>query len=113
MVRMKFTVAVLVWGLLTTLVSFDAAESQVGQSQGLVNPDLANEKELLVLPHMNASLVKSIMEQRPFLTMSEYNALLAKSLTKEQLTELYGKAFIQLNLNTASEEEILMIPGLG
>lgn len=113
MVRMKFTVAVLVWGLLAMLVSFDAVESQVGQSQGLVNPDLANEKELLVLPHMNASLVKSIMEQRPFLTMSEYNALLAKSLTKEQLTELYGKAFIQLNLNTASEEEILMIPGLG
>jgi DNA uptake protein ComE-like DNA-binding protein len=39
--------------------------------------------------------------------------LLAKSLKKEQLAELYGKTFIQINLNTASDEEIMLIPGLG
>jgi DNA uptake protein ComE-like DNA-binding protein len=38
---------------------------------------------------------------------------LAKALSKDQLTELYGKMFVQLNLNSASEEEILLIPGLG
>jgi DNA uptake protein ComE-like DNA-binding protein len=38
---------------------------------------------------------------------------LAKSLSKEQLAELYAKMFVQLNLNTASQEEILMIPGVG
>ena len=92
---------------------FSAVESQVGQPQGLVNPDLASEKELLALPHMNATIVKSIMDQRPFLNMSEFNALLAKSLKKEQLAELYGKTFIQINLNTASDEEILLIPGVG
>ena len=85
---------------------------QVGQSQ-LVNPDLASEKELLTLPHLNAAIVKSIAEQRPFLQMTDLNALLAKSLSKEQLAELYGKMFVQINLNGASQEEILMIPGTG
>jgi len=113
MSRIKFTARVLAVGFLATLVFFNAVQSQVGQSQGMVNPELANEKELLALPHMNPALVKSTVEQRPFLTMSEFNALLAKSLTKEQLTELYGKTFIQLNLNTASDAEILLIPGLG
>ena len=86
--------------------------AQVGQSQ-LVNPDLANEKELLALPHLNGAIVKTIIDQRPFLQMVDLNALLAKSLSKEQLAELYGKMFVQINLNSASQEEILMIPGTG
>jgi DNA uptake protein ComE-like DNA-binding protein len=86
--------------------------AQVGQSQ-LVNPDLANEKELLALPHLNGAIVKTIIDQRPFLQMADLNAVLAKSLSKEQLAELYGKMFVQINLNSASQEEILMIPGTG
>ena len=88
------------------------AFAQVGKSE-LINPDLASEKELLTLPHMNAGLVKSVIEQRPFTNMASLHGLLAKSLSKEQLNELYGKMFVQLNLNSASEDEILLIPGLG
>ena len=88
-------------------------QAQAGRSGGLVNPDLASEKELLALPHMNAKIVKEIIERRPFLKMADLNALLAQSLNKGQLAELYGKMFVQINLNTASEEEILMIPGTG
>jgi DNA uptake protein ComE-like DNA-binding protein len=86
---------------------------QVGRSPGLVNPDLANEKELLALPHMSAPLVKGIIECRPFLKMSDLNSFLAQSLSKEQLAELYGRMFVQVNLNTATQEEILLIPGVG
>lgn len=94
------------------LSAMSLTHGQVGQSQ-LVNPDLASEKDLLGLPHMSPAIVKSIVEQRPFLQMADLNALLAKSLSKEQLAELYGKMFVQINLNTATQEEILMIPGAG
>jgi DNA uptake protein ComE-like DNA-binding protein len=107
----RFTVAMI--GALALIFSFASfGQSQVGQSQ-LVNPDLANEKELSALPHMNAALVKNILEQRPFLQMADLHALLAKSLNKDQLAELYTKVFVQINLNSASQEEILMIPGTG
>jgi DNA uptake protein ComE-like DNA-binding protein len=86
--------------------------SQVGTSQ-LVNPDLASEKDLLALPHMNAAIVKSILAQRPFLQMADLQVLLGKSLNKDQLAELYGKMFVQINLNSASNDEILLIPGTG
>ena len=87
--------------------------AQVGRSEGLVNPDLASEKELLTMPYLNVTIVRSIMERRPFLKMTDLNSLLAQSLSKEQLAELYGKMFVQINLNTATDEEILIIPGTG
>lgn len=86
---------------------------QVGRSQGLLNPDLASEKELLVVPHMNTAIAKGILERRPFLAMTDFNALLSQSLNKEQLETLYGKMFVQINLNNATDDEILMIPGTG
>jgi len=107
----RFTSTII--GALALIFSFAGfGQSQVGHSQ-LVNPDLASEKELLALPHMNAAIVKSILEQRPFLQMAELNGLLAKWLNKGQLADLYSKMFVQINLNSASQEEILMIPGTG
>ncbi len=107
--RMTATMVALVLALALSNIG----QAQVGRSEGLVNPDLANERELLSLPHMNATLVKDIMERRPFLKMSDLNSFLAPSLRKEQLAELYGKMFVQINLNTATQEEILLIPGVG
>jgi DNA uptake protein ComE-like DNA-binding protein len=89
------------------------AEGQVGRQQGLIDPNIAGEKELLALPHLNATIVKGIMERRPFLSITDLNSFLSQSLKKEQLTELYAKTFIHINLNTASREEILLIPGMG
>lgn len=98
---------------LALLLAFcGAANAQAGKSE-LVNPDLASEKELLALPHMTPALVKTLIERRPFLKMADLNAALAPSLKAEQLTELYGKMFVQINLNNATDEEILMIPGAG
>jgi DNA uptake protein ComE-like DNA-binding protein len=107
--RISFGVIIAV---VLALSAISLTHAQVGQSQ-LVNPDLASEKDLLALPHMNATIVKSILEQRPFLQMTDLHALLSKTLTKEQLAELYGKMFVQINLNTATNEEILLIPGTG
>ena len=89
------------------------AYAQLGRQQGLVEPNMATEQELSALPHMNATLVKGILERRPFLSMKELDTFLAASLSKEQLTELYGKMFLHINLNSASADEIRMIPGAG
>jgi DNA uptake protein ComE-like DNA-binding protein len=88
-------------------------EGQAGRRQGMLDPNIASEKELLAMPHLNATIVKGIIELRPFLSMTDLNSYLSQSLKKEQLAELYAKMFIHLNLNTATREEILMIPGVG
>ncbi len=95
------------------LTGGNMAQAQVGKPQGLVYPNVASEKELLALPHMNPAIVKAIMEERPFTGMSQLNALLSKSLNTNQLTDLYVKLFEPINLNNATEAEIMLIPGMG
>ena len=87
--------------------------AQLGRQTGLLDPNIATEQQLAALPHMNAALAKSIVDGRPFLSMTDVNALLSKSLSKEQLVELYARVFLHINLNTASEAEMLLIPNLG
>jgi len=89
------------------------ATAQVGRLPGMVDPNLATEQQLLALPHMTPVLAKAIREGRPFLSMVALNELLAKSLSADQRTALYGKMFVHINLNTAPKQEILLIPGVG
>ena len=94
--------------------AFSAATAQVGRNQGgVLDPNVATEQQLTALPGMNATIVKSVVDQRPFLGMLELDSLLGKSLTREQRTALYSTLFIAINLNTASRNEILLVPGVG
>ena len=87
--------------------------AQVGQGS-IVDLNTVAEKELLALPHMTPAIVKGLIEKRPFGSIVEVNAYLTgHSLTPAQLAEVYGKAFIHVNLNTGTREEILLIPGAG
>jgi DNA uptake protein ComE-like DNA-binding protein len=90
-----------------------AAEAQVGKRETVLDPNVASEKELLALPHMNATLAKGLLGRRPFLSMTDLDAFLKPSLNDQQRTDLYRRMFVAVNLNTASEQEILLIPGLG
>ena len=87
--------------------------AQVGKSVTIVDANIVSEKELAGMPHLNAALVKSIVDARPFPSITELDALLSKGLKREQITELYGRLFVHLNLNTATREQILLIPNAG
>ena len=80
----------------------------------LVNPNTATEAQLATLPHLNAALAKTLVGKRPFANMTAVDTLLSgQGLTRPQLTELYGRMFIPLDINTAADAEILLIPNLG
>ncbi len=90
-----------------------AAHSQVGNNMGVLNPNLASVDEMAALPHMNAEIASAIVEHRPHLTMLPLNEMLSQHLSAAQRDELYAKLFVPINLNAASEEEILLVPGVG
>jgi len=96
-----------------TLTLAPDGQAQVGQNMGVVNPNTAGESDLTGLPHLNSALVDGMLERRPFLGMTELDAFLGASLSSEQREELYVQLFLPINLNSASDEEIDMVPGVG
>jgi DNA uptake protein ComE-like DNA-binding protein len=90
------------------------AAAQVGKSQGVVDANTAPEKDLLAMPHMTPAIVKGLLEKRPFASITDLNGyLLGQKLTQEQAMAFYEKAFVHINLNTATPQEILLVPGAG
>jgi DNA uptake protein ComE-like DNA-binding protein len=106
------TTAVLVIALIAAAGSM--ASAQVGQSLGVVDANTATEQVLLTAPGMTPAIVKALVAARPFGNIIELNTfLLGQKLTQGQANAFYGKAFVHINLNTASREEILFVPGAG
>jgi DNA uptake protein ComE-like DNA-binding protein len=88
-----------------------ALQAQVGK--GLIDPNVASEQQLAGLPNMTPAIAKALVEKRPFMSITDLNTvLLAQKLTKEQAADFYRKAFVHINLNTATRDEILLIPGI-
>jgi DNA uptake protein ComE-like DNA-binding protein len=116
-VRMKIFGSRLRVSMGTFVVAVLAAtpvEAQVGKSQGVVDVNTISEKDLAALPHMTPESVRGIMDKRPFESPVQLNALLLEQKLKpEQAAEFYRKAFVHINLNKATSEEIMLIPGAG
>ncbi len=103
----------LVVGTVLLLCQISLLQAQLGKQQGLLDPNTAKPEELAKLPHFNEAKAKALIAERPFLSMKQLNQHLTASLSAEQVTEVYGKLFLHLNLNSASDAEIRMIPGVG
>jgi DNA uptake protein ComE-like DNA-binding protein len=100
--------------LLAVAAAAVPARAQVGKSLGVVDANTAPEKDLLAMPHMTPAIVKGLIEKRPFASITDLNAyLLGQKLTQEQANAFYEKAFVHINLNTATAAEILLVPGAG
>lgn len=109
MIRLKLLSAVFVLVLTVPAV----VQGQAGRRGDVLDANTASETQLLSVPGLTPAIVKNIVARRPFLQMTDLDAVLAPSLGAEQRTEVYRRLFVQINLNTSSDAEILLIPGLG
>jgi hypothetical protein len=100
--------------LIMTLLFTANAIAQVGKSVTIADANVIAEADLAKLPHMNAAIAKALVSKRPFLSMTALDMFLqSQGLSRMQLNELYGRLFLHINLNTASDAEIQLIPNLG
>ena len=96
-----------------TALLWSVAQAQVGTNEGVLNPNVADEDQLEGVIHLDPELVGNIVAGRPFSGTAELDALLSGALNENQRAEVYGRLFVPINLNSAPEEEILLVPGVG
>lgn len=108
MTRSRVALAVLL-----VLVLAGPGMGQVGGHEQLLNPNLASVEELAGVPHVDGARAEAIVAGRPYLDMTSLHAVAGAGLSEEQLDELYAALWLPIDLNSASEAEIGLIPGVG
>jgi DNA uptake protein ComE-like DNA-binding protein len=88
--------------------------AQVGKAVTIADANLIPEADLAMLPGVTPAIAKNLVSKRPFASVTGLDQFLTSAgLTREQITTLYGRMFVHINLNTGTREEILLIPGVG
>jgi DNA uptake protein ComE-like DNA-binding protein len=90
-----------------------AADSAALATGPLINPNEATREQLLALPGIEPTLADALINARPYQNMLEVDQMLALRLDEAQREAVYNRLWYPIDLNTASGEEILLIPGIG
>jgi radical SAM superfamily enzyme with C-terminal helix-hairpin-helix motif len=73
---------------------------------------LATAAALAALPGMSDSVTLAVIAGRPYSSMVALDRILARHLSEQWRDSVYTRVWIPLDLNTASSEEIVLIPGV-
>ena len=78
-----------------------------------INLNTATKEEILLVPGAGTRMTHEFAEYRPWKTWAQFDKEIGKYVGPEATAQLAQYCFIPLNLNTATDEEILTIPGAG
>lgn len=78
----------------------------------IVDANTASEAQLRGLAGVTPAIAAAIVEGRPYADATAFAAALGKATSKDAAAELMTRVFVPVNLNTASEEAIRLIPGM-
>lgn len=94
------------------LLALFAIATPVAAQSTLVNANTATAAEISTVPGL-AGLAASIIAKRPYANPTALDAVLAEGkITPEQRKLIYTRLWAPLNLNTATADDIMLIPGM-
>jgi DNA uptake protein ComE-like DNA-binding protein len=88
------------------------ADAQVGTPGDLIDPNLAEVGELAAVPQVGKDLADAMVDARPFTSAEQLDELLSETRDEVQRSEIYKRLFRQIDLNSAAEGAIMLIPGM-
>lgn len=90
----------------------EAAPAEAAEPD-FVSPNDATADALAAVPGMTQAAADALVAGRPYADMLAVDAVLAQHLDEVTRETVYAGLWLPLDLNAASEEEILLIPGVG
>ena len=78
-----------------------------------INLNTATREEILIVPGAGNRMAREFAEYRPWKTFAQFHKEIGKYVKPEEVARLEQYVFIPLNLNTATDEEMMTIPGVG
>ncbi len=78
-----------------------------------VNVNLAPDEELQLVPGMTAATIAAVKNGRPYKTLAQFRTGVAAAIGEHAVAALDPFVFVPINLNTASDADIMSIPRMG
>lgn len=82
-------------------------------TSGMMDPNSASAGDLAAIPGVTAAIASAVTAGRPYANMVALDKVLATSLSEQQRDTAYTRLWTPIDLNTATDAEILLIPGIG
>ncbi|HEX6058079.1 MAG TPA: hypothetical protein VFZ11_03590 [Gemmatimonadaceae bacterium] len=92
----------------------DSAAGATESEAAFLDPNAATPEQLATIPGVDSAAAAAIVAGRPYRDMVAVDRVLAEArLSEEQRDTVYTRLWRPLDLNTATGDEILLIPGVG
>jgi DNA uptake protein ComE-like DNA-binding protein len=82
-------------------------------TSAFLDPNAVSEEQLLTLPGMDSAAAQALVSGQSYDNMLAVDRALASHLTEAERDSLYTRLWKPIDLNSASAEEIMLIPGVG
>ena len=90
-----------------------ASAGSTEASTTFLDPNTATREQLLALPGMDSAAAEAVLRGRQYDNMAAVDRALASHLSEAERDSVYTRLWRPIDLNTASKDEILLIPGVG
>jgi DNA uptake protein ComE-like DNA-binding protein len=78
-----------------------------------VNLNTGTGEEILLIPGAGKRMVREFDEYRPWVSWAQFDKEIGKYVDQKEVERLKQYVFIPINLNTATDDVFLTIPGVG
>ena len=78
-----------------------------------INLNTAPRDEILLIPGVGERIAHEFEEYRPYKMLAQFRKEIGKYVDQKEVARLEQYVFIPINLNTATDADILSIPGMG
>lgn len=78
-----------------------------------INLNTASKEEILLIPGVGPRMLHEFEEYRPYKNLAQFHREIDKYVDDAELARLEQYVFVPINLNSASDADILTIPGVG
>jgi len=78
-----------------------------------INLNTASRDEILLIPGVGPKIAHEFEEYRPYKILAQFRKEIGKYVDAKEVARLEQYVFVPINLNTATDADILTIPGLG
>jgi DNA uptake protein ComE-like DNA-binding protein len=78
-----------------------------------INLNTASREEILLIPRVGDRMAHEFEEYRPYKALAQFRKEIGKYVDQKEVDRLEQYVFVPIGLNTATDADILSIPGLG